>query len=620
MTSNIAARSVRTSTLLCVLAVAACGGGGGGGGGNGTNGNGAPSFSLSQTSISAQDATTSTSSKTIVIDYTITNAKQLLSSGFLVTAAVPSGPPVEYSVASSTGTSLDGNTTSGTITIQLWSANVLGAGSFGGNVVFSICHNPATSAGCAQAVAGSPTSIPVTFTVTGAARSAATATLSVSSISLEAPSSATTGPSTSAPTLSLSALIPGPYVTYSQPAKGFVAAVTYTPLNDQTGNLTIAYAPPGTLAPGTYSESLTINVCSDQQCNRPIASSPIVLPVTYTVTAGAGINYVAQTVPILTNDIAWSAAQSKIYAVVSQFSATDPKTLVEIDPTSATITRSLALGGNPRVLSVSDDGAYAYIGFTDQNIVERVALTTFNKDIVINLGATAGSVPIYAGYLAAIPSAPHSVVVSTYANALGLSDNNSEGVFVYDDGVSRGNPFGATNAGQQLNSIAFDTTGSTLYAIEPNYENLYILRVGSTGLSQSAAVNLGQIGFGGYVSFANGMLYDFHTQALNTMTGTITGSFLAPGSFLSAAISLDTALNRAFVFFFDHPSNNGEWTIETFNLSTMKPIALARTNGIVGPNQAYTVVNERIVRWGPNGLAINGELGVQILHGSFVTQ
>jgi hypothetical protein len=338
------------------------------------------------------------------------------------------------------------------------------------------------------------------------------------------------------------------------------------------------------------------------------------------VTAGAGINYVAQTVPILTNDIAWSAAQSKIYAVVSQFSATDPKTLVEIDPTSATITRTLALEGNPRVLSVSDDGAYAYIGFTDQNIVERVALTTFNKDIVINLGATAGSVPIYAGYLAAIPSAPHSVVVSTYANALGLSDNNSEGVFVYDDGVSRGNPFGATNAGQQLNSIAFDTTGSTLYAIEPNYENLYILRVGSTGLSQSAAVNLGQIGFGGYVSFANGMLYDFHTQALNTMTGTITGSFLAPGSFLSAAISLDTALNRAFVFFFDHPSNNGEWTIETFNLSTMKPIALARTNGIVGPNQAYTVVNERIVRWGPNGLAINGELGVQILHGSFVTQ
>ena len=74
------------------------------------------------------------------------------------------------------------------------------------------------------------------------------------------------------------------------------------------------------------------------------------------------------------------------------------------------------------------------------------------------------------------------------------------------------------------------------------------------------------------------------------------------------------------MFFFDHPSNNGEWTIETFNLSTMKPIALARTNGIVGPNQAYTVVNERIVRWGPNGLAINGELGVQILHGSFVTQ
>jgi hypothetical protein len=57
-----------------------------------------------------------------------------------------------------------------------------------------------------------------------------------------------------------------------------------------------------------------------------------------------------------------------------------------------------------------------------------------------------------------------------------------------------------------------------------------------------------------------------------------------------------------------------------FNLSTMQPIALARTDGIVAPNQSYYLANERIIRWGTNGLAVNGELGIQMLLGSFVTQ
>jgi hypothetical protein len=106
------------------------------------------------------------------------------------------------------------------------------------------------------------------------------------------------------------------------------------------------------LAPGTYSESLTINVCSDQQCNRPISNSPIVLPVTYTVTAAAGANYVARTVPILANDIAWSAVQSKIYAVVSQFSATDPKTLANYPNPRACGQSASSVGFRRRCLCV----------------------------------------------------------------------------------------------------------------------------------------------------------------------------------------------------------------------------------------------------------------------------
>ncbi len=54
----------------------------------------------------------------------------------------------------------------------------------------------------------------------------------------------------------------------------------------------------------------------------------------------------------------------------------------------------------------------------------------------------------------------------------------------------------------------------------------------------------------------------------------------------------------------------------SLTLSTMQPIALARTDGIVAPNQSYNVANERIIRWGTNGLAVNGELGIQMLLGT----
>jgi hypothetical protein len=45
----------------------------------------------------------------------------------------------------------------------------------------------------------------------------------------------------------------------------------------------------------------------------------------------------------------------------------------------------------------------------------------------------------------------------------------------------------------------------------------------------------------------------------------------------------------------------------------MQPIGLARTNGIVAPNQSYYLANERIIRWGTDGLAVNGDLGIQML-------
>jgi len=63
-------------------------------------------------------------------------------------------------------------------------------------------------------------------------------------------------------------------------AKGLVSAVV-----DATGTIVILGAIPGTLAAGSYTDTLTVNVCYDDQCQHP-ATAPLTIPVTYNVTQG----------------------------------------------------------------------------------------------------------------------------------------------------------------------------------------------------------------------------------------------------------------------------------------------------------------------------------------------
>ncbi len=101
----------------------------------------------------------------------------------------------------------------------------------------------------------------------------------------------TTGPAPSA-SVSLSATnMPdaGLYVRV-RGTKGYVTATF-----DGQG-VTVNGVAPGSLAVGTYRDSVAIDVCYDAQCARPISGSPLALPVTYTVTLGDP----ATSVPMIT--------------------------------------------------------------------------------------------------------------------------------------------------------------------------------------------------------------------------------------------------------------------------------------------------------------------------------
>lgn len=70
------------------------------------------------------------------------------------------------------------------------------------------------------------------------------------------------------------------------------------------------------------------------------------------------------------------------------------------------MTRSLSLSSSPTVLSLSDDGSYAYVGFSDQGVIDQIALSTMSLGLSIPTPVDPTYGTTYVGYLATVPGEP----------------------------------------------------------------------------------------------------------------------------------------------------------------------------------------------------------------------
>ena len=341
------------------------------------------------------------------------------------------------------------------------------------------------------------------------------------------------------------------------------------------------------------------------------------LPVTYTVTASAGVDYVAQMLAgVIATDIAYSSVTGKLYAVTASYSARSSSSLLEIEPATATITRSLPLvgGQSPTVLSISDDGSFAYVGFSDQGVVERVALSTLTLDLSIALPIDPTYGAPFAGYILAMPGAPHSWAVSLYTNATGLTDWDSRGTYIFDDATQRPNTFLAPNASTRVMALAFGSDSSTLYATGAD---IFTAAVSSGGLAQTNEVT--GVAINPDIYYLAGSIYGDDGSVTNASTGAKTAEFLPALTMLEPVIALDDSLNRAYFYYQELTSPTPLWTFATYNLQTQVVGEKARVNGCtLFPGGVNGKVG-RLIRVGSNGLAVNCHEGIEIISGVFVT-
>jgi hypothetical protein len=596
------------SVLVAILSLVGCGGGSGSGGASSSNGF---TFTLSSAPVSVHADTASGTISPVTITGIITNLSALNAPATAIITAYASGSwlglsSVTASFGSTQPVPSPTTQTPFTITINLWPPAVLGAGVYSGDINFQLCLDQH----CTQPVAGTATTIRVTYTVTGSTVPSTTFSIRPTAVTEETPSNAATAPSQNM-LIAFNQNAPTPYVNFTQPADGFIASLNYQQVGFGGGTAVLTFMAPSHYALGSHSENIQVTVCYDPQCAHPLAGSPITVPVTYNITASAGTNYTVQTVNISAADIAWDAATQKLYAVSLDYSAVSPDRLVEIDPTTAAITRSVALPGSPTTIALTDDGAYAYVGFSNMSLVQRIPISTLAADISIALGGDSVNGPYFAGYLAPMPGTDATVAVSRTRAGYFASGQ----VAIYDGTTARANSFGATNQGQVGNSLAWAGNATALIAYEPNLHDLFTLNVGLVGLTQiNEAQNLKLVGVN--LQYANSLLYTSGGQVVNPTTGAPVGTFVTDT--VGGALALDLTGNRAYMIYQDLTANSGGMTLGTFNLSTYATVALARLP------QSYSAIPGgissagRLVRWGSNGLATNTTGGVVILSGAFV--
>jgi len=138
--------------------------------------------------------------------------------------------------------------------------------------------------------------------------------------------------------------------------------VTFNMTGQTTGRVTVYPRSPGSLGAGTYSDTVTVKVCLDIDCNSQVSGSPKTLPVSYTVTdefnatpsqlsfsSVLGATVAPMSISISGSQSNWTASANQSWITLSQTSGNGATNIqATIDPAS------LDVGSHTGSVTVSD--------------------------------------------------------------------------------------------------------------------------------------------------------------------------------------------------------------------------------------------------------------------------
>ena len=282
-------------------------------------------------------------------------------------------------------------------------------------------------------------------------------------------------------------------------------------------------------------------------------------------------------IPLLSNDIIYSAQSQQIYASVPSAAGANGNSVTRLNPETGEIGPSLFVGSEPTRLALADDGQTMYVGLNGAAAVRKLDVSAQTAGIQFNLGSNFNG-PLMPDDIAVMPGHPGTVAVSK----TGGFSNSGGGVTLYDEGVPRAQSL--TTSGP----IEFASV-TRLYAGSNPVQKASVDQSGLTKLSEYSTFSFGQ------TQFAGGLLYLSGGMVVEPESGVVKGRF--SGLDFDNIMTVEPAKNRAY--FLSNNFSSG-WTLRAYELDTFR---LVGTTPVRGLSSGFGTGPSSLLRWGKNGLA-----------------
>lgn len=291
-------------------------------------------------------------------------------------------------------------------------------------------------------------------------------------------------------------------------------------------------------------------------------------------------------VPLPNRGIAFDDARDVLLVSVADTVTVLGNHLVEMNPRTGALGRSVEVPGGPAMIAVSDDSSRAYVGLRNSPAVAEIDLATFSVVRQISLGVDPYSGPLFAYDIEVQPGNP-GVIAVTRDDCCSTADG---GLAIYDQGVQRPTTLPRNNTATR---ITWGPTPETLYGFYDGSTGFpfFVITVSSAGASATSRGRL-ITGFNSDIEYAAGAVHSSSGQVVDvTGTPVLAGAYVTGGQ-----IEVDPDTNTTAIL-------NGS------TLSRHDSVRLVQT----GTETVPSIKPRELVGAGDNLLAAAGDASVLLL-------
>jgi hypothetical protein len=285
-----------------------------------------------------------------------------------------------------------------------------------------------------------------------------------------------------------------------------------------------------------------------------------------------------------------------LYAAIPALSATNPNTIVSLDPVTGKFGTPIPVAVNPVRLTLSDDGHYLYVGFyftySSNGEIQRIDLTTNAVDRTFTLpGSSDGTVGLHA-----VPGQPQQVVASL-ARAASPTEN---GVALFNDnGLVQYIPNDYANHYYSLDNFAFTSDG--IYYGYPFTSGFFVsaavISGGIVPVNSSLGGSCCDQTSGSIVVSDGALLYTNSGQIWDPKAKTLLGRYDS-NLFYEADVLADVTAKRTFILSGNYQPVSGGYAGPAIRSYDPASVSLAGVLALTPESGAQS-----LTRWGADGFA-----------------